>query len=133
MARWCPPVIQLGFGEVASAVDESEWRRFGGEHLADAHGLVVTQVVVERQHGRVFVHEHVMGKGHEVHRLSEHGAPRRGARDVGAEGSALSHYTGNRRPMPTYAAAGSMGRDRPTPLRIQWGTPSYAAAGSIDR
>ena len=57
-----------------------------------------------------------MGKGHEVHRSFEHGRRDLGRRDVGAEGSALSPLYGNRRPMPTYAAAGSMGRDRPTPL-----------------
>ena len=65
------PVVQC-----AVPVDKPERRRLRGEHLADTHGLVVIQVVVERQYGRVFVHEHVMGEGHEVHRLSEHGASR---------------------------------------------------------
>ena len=59
-----PPVIQLGFGNVTPPVDEPKRRRFGGEHLADAHGFVVIQVVVERQRGRVLVHEHVMGERH---------------------------------------------------------------------
>lgn len=41
-----------------------------------------------------------MGEGHEVHRLSEHEAPRFGARGTpGLWVQRCAHYTGNGRPM----------------------------------